>query len=403
MIITEGVLDAMSVDQVLGYRWPVVSVPNGADSAKGAIAANLEWLNNFDEVVLAFDMDKAGRHAIEECARLFTPGKVKVVTLPLKDASDMLQGGRTEELVRCLWDTKSYRPDGIVTVTDVYEQALRPPSQDLRWCWPSLNAWTYGRRYGECVALGAGTGIGKTTFMTQQIADDIEQGHKVAVFAFEQSPGETVKRVAGQMAGKTFHVPDGSWTQEELVAAIDKLKDRDALFLYDHFGSCEWAAIRERIRFLYHTHGVRIFYLDHLTALAAGSASEVSAALEVVTAEIGALVKELDIWLLFVSHLNTPDGIPHEEGGRVMIRHFKGSRAIGFWSHFMIGLERDQQSDEPEVKGATVIRVLKDRYTGRSTGLTVTTTYDQSSGLLIEGKPPEEPMFNNNNDEESPF
>lgn len=387
VVITEGEIDAMSVDQALGGRWPVVSLPNGASSARGALSANLEWLNGFDEVVLCFDMDDAGRTAIEECVGLFAPGKVKIATLPLKDANEMLKAKRVDELIRCLWDTKTYRPDGIVTAADVRDKAFLPPAQDMRWCWPSLNSWTFGRRYGEAVALGAGTGIGKTTFMTQQIAHDIAEGHRVAVFALEMAPEETVKRVAGQQARKAFHVPDGSWTQEELELAVNKLADSDALFLYDHFGSCEWEVIRERIRYLYHAHGVRVFYLDHLTALAAGSAAEVSAKLEVIAAEIGRLVKELNIWLLFVSHLNTPDGTPHEEGGRVMIRHFKGSRAIGFWSHFMIGLERDQQSDGPEVRGATVIRVLKDRYTGRSTGLTVTAIYDQETGLLIEREP----------------
>jgi twinkle protein len=51
--------------------------------------------------------------------------------------------------------------------------------------------------------------------------------------------------------------------------------------------------------------------------------------------EMAALANELQIIILFVSHLTTPEGKPHEEGGRVTIRHFKGSRAIGFWSHFM--------------------------------------------------------------------
>jgi twinkle protein len=56
-----------------------------------------------------------------------------------------------------------------------------------------------------------------------------------------------------------------------------------------------------------------------------------------------------NVMLTFVSHLATPEGKPHEEGGRVMIRHFKGSRAIGFWCHFMFGLERNQQDQDDTV------------------------------------------------------
>lgn len=72
-----------------------------------------------------------------------------------------------------------------------------------------------------------------------------------------------------------------------------------------------------------------------------------------------------------------------------MIRHFKGSRAIGFWSHYMFGLERDQQATDERHRTVTTFRVLKDRYTGRATGLTFYLGYDQTTGRLseIEGNP----------------
>jgi twinkle protein len=101
--------------------------------------------------------------------------------------------------------------------------------------------------------------------------------------------------------------------------------------------------------------------------------------------EMAALANELQIIILFVSHLTTPEGKPHEEGGRVTIRHFKGSRAIGFWSYFMFGMERDQQADEESQRHSTVFRVLKDRYTGQSTGKTFVLEYDSDTGLLTEG------------------
>lgn len=384
IVITEGELDAMSISQCFDHKWPVVSIPNGASGAKKAIAANLQWLLGFEEIVLCFDMDEAGQAAAKECSGILPPGRCKVAALPLKDANEMLKASRTEELVACLWNAQEYRPDGIVLARDVREKVLKPPEEGLPWCLPSLSAATYGRRYGEAVALGAGTGVGKTTFLTQQIAFDLKElGLSVAVFAFEQPPEETVKRVAGQMVGKTFHIPKSGWTQSELEVTTSR-EEFDRFFLYDHFGACDWEVVRERIRYLRHSKGVRIFYLDHLTALAAASEDE-RVALEKIMAELGSLVKELSIWLLFVSHLATPEGSPHEEGGRVKIRHFKGSRAIGFWSHFMFGLERDQQSDADGDKNTSVLRVLKDRPTGQSTGLTIPLTYDVPSGLLKEG------------------
>ena len=42
LVITEGEIDALSVSQIQDYKWPVVSVPNGAAGAKKVIASNFE-------------------------------------------------------------------------------------------------------------------------------------------------------------------------------------------------------------------------------------------------------------------------------------------------------------------------------------------------------------------------
>ena len=261
---------------------------------------------------------------------------------------------------------------------------MAPVDWGMPWAWDTLTNMTYGRRLGEVYAVGAGTGVGKTDFLTQQIAYDItELGEAVGLFYLEQQPVETAKRVAGKVAHQRFHVPDAGWTTVQLVETWEKLMEKGKLFLYDHFGVTDWDIIQSRIRYLAVSEGVRLFYLDHLTALAAGEEDE-RKALEFIMADLGGLVKELDIIITFISHLATPDGRPHEEGGRVMVRHFKGSRAIGYWSHFMFGLERDCQAEDEDVRHTATVRVLKDRYTGTSTGRVFDLTYDYETGLLSE-------------------
>ena len=387
VVITEGEIDALSVSQLQGNKWPVVSLPNGAQGGTKAVAEALEWLAKFDKVVLLLDTDEPGRKAALACARILPPGKAYIGTLPLKDANEMLVAGRGAELIDAIWGAKQFRPDGIVSLEDIRQDVMQDPDLGLPWCFESLTNATYGRRYGEVYAVGAGTGVGKTDFLTQQIDMDIgELAQSVGVFFLEQQPAETVKRVAGKRAGRCFHVPDDGWTHEELVAAYDSLQNTGRLFLNDHFGMSSWDDIRDSIRYLRHAEGVRIFYLDHLTALASGSGEE-RVELERIMAEIGKLVKELDCMLILVSHLSTPEGKPHEEGGRVMIRHFKGSRAIGFWCHYMFGMERNQQADDPGEATITTFRILKDRYTGRSTGKTFHLSYDRDTGRLYETDP----------------
>jgi twinkle protein len=102
VIITEGELDTLSVSQVLDHQCPVVSLPNGSGAASKHISTRLKWLNGFDEIMLCFDQDEPGQKAVNACIPLFPPDKVTVAKLPLKDASEMLQAGREQELEQAL-------------------------------------------------------------------------------------------------------------------------------------------------------------------------------------------------------------------------------------------------------------------------------------------------------------
>lgn len=399
IVVTEGEIDCMSVSQLQGNRWPVVSIKNGAQGAKRDVKKALEFLSGFDDVIFMFDMDEPGQDAARECALLLPPGKAKIATLPLKDANEMLMAHRGDEVVGAVWEAKGFRPDGIVTLADLKDEVMKPVDWGMSWVWDTMTNWTYGRRLGEVYGFGAGTGVGKTDLFTQQIAYDITVlGEKVGLFYLEQQPVETAKRVAGKVAHQRFHVPDAGWTQEQLTDTWDKLMEKGKLFLYDHFGVTDWDVIQSRIRYLAVSEGVRLFYLDHLTALAAGEEDE-RKALEFIMADLGGLVKELDIIVHYISHLATPDGRPHEEGGRVMVRHFKGSRAIGYWSHFMFGLERDCQAEDETERNTATVRCLKDRYTGTATGHTFDLIYDDETGLLTETGNP----FTEGVDDDIPF
>lgn len=382
LCINEGEIDAISTDQASGGQFTVVSIPNGAQSAKKSFLKDLKYIESFKKVVICFDMDEPGQKAALECAKLLSPGKAFIAELPLKDANEMLKAKRGGELFKAILNAKQFKPAGLVGVADVKAKVLEKRQVGLPWWDSRLTALTYGRRTGEIYMFGAGTGVGKTDWFSQQIEYDLNTlNQKVGVFFLEQEPAETVTRIAGKAAGHLFHVPDKGWTEEELVTEVEKL-DTGNLHLYDHFGECNWENIAATIRYLHHAEGVTLFYVDHLTALAAAEEDE-KTGLEKIMAQMGQLVKEIPIIIHCVSHLATPEGKPHEEGGRVTIRHFKGSRAIGFWSHYMFGLERNQQAEDPTERSTTTFRCLKDRYTGQATGQTLSITYDAEKGRLI--------------------
>ena len=61
----------------------------------------------------------------------------------------------------------------------------------------------------------------------------------------------------------------------------------------------------------------------------------------------------------------------------------RGSQAIAQLSDIVIGMERDQQHENEEVRNTTTVRVLKNRYTGE-TGPACWLAYDRTTGRLTE-------------------
>jgi twinkle protein len=388
IIVTEGELDALSVSQAQDNKYPVVSIPQGASGAINTVKQQYEWLCEFQKIVLMFDGDEAGQAAAEACAEILPVGKVFIAEIEgYKDANEALVAGKPGAITSAFWNAKAYQPDGIFTLSDIREEVLAPVAMGRPWFLPTLTALTFGRRDGETYYFGAGTGVGKTDFFTQQIEYDVSTLNiKTACIYLEQPPSETGKRIAGKKAHKLFHIPnlndEPEWTQEELLQAFDELEATGNLYLGGNFSSADWDQIKARIRYLVHGLGVKHIFLDHLTALADPSNERES--LEIITKELALLAQELRIIIHVISHLATPDGKPHEEGGRVMLRHFKGSRAIGFWAHFAFGLERNPQDEDAMAAQQTTFRCLKDRYTGRANGKTITLGYNVATGIISE-------------------
>lgn len=301
----------------------------------------------------------------------------------------MLKEGEVRALSSLLWQARAFRPDGIVALGDIDSRVLSEIKPGLPWCFPGITAATFGRQLGDVIGVGAAVGAGKTDYLLQQMHYDIVVlGQIVGCLMLEQDVGETGTRLAGKEAKKTLHLADGSWTPEEKVAAWEKIKATNRLFLYDNFGAMDWETIKARILYLHEALGCTVIYLDHLTALVAGEEDE-RRALDAIMADLAGMAKGRFI-VIFVSHLTTPEGKAHEEGGRVMAKHFTGSRAIMRWAHGLWGLERNQQAEDPEERRTTTIRCLKDRLSGRAAGMTWRVVYDGSTGMLSEADDPVE-------------
>lgn len=161
--ITEGELDALAVYEMSGRQWDVVSLRSGASNAAKEVKEQLEWLESYENVVLCFDNDKAGEAAVDQVKDLFSPNKLKIVKLPLKDAGDMLMANRVKDFTQAWWNAKVYRPDGIVAGTDTWENLVEKRNvKSVPYPWEGLNHITRGHRPYELVTITSGSGMSKS-------------------------------------------------------------------------------------------------------------------------------------------------------------------------------------------------------------------------------------------------
>jgi len=150
--ITEGECDAMAAYELLGSKWAVVSIKRGAQGAVRDIKESLEFFDDFENVIVAFDNDKAGKDAAVKVARLFKPGKARILTLPngFKDPNDMLRDNRHKDFVEAWWASKVYTPSGVINVTEQREKFHnREKKQSVPYPYEGLNKKLYGLRQGE--------------------------------------------------------------------------------------------------------------------------------------------------------------------------------------------------------------------------------------------------------------
>jgi twinkle protein len=381
--VTEGEIDALSLSQVQGLKWATVSVPTGAAGAVKAVKQNLEWLLKFESVVFMFDNDEVGMKAAKDCAALLPPKKAKIATLPMKDANEMLVAGKGGDLIQAMWDAKEYRPDGIVAATELWDTLVNRqdiPSYDFPFS--GLNDKLLGLRKGELVTFTAGSGVGKSAFCREISYHLMEQDCTIGYIALEENNDRTMLGFMGIHENLPLHT-DRSIDVSAYRGAYDWVAPK--LYLYDNFGSTDVDTLYDKIRYLVRSVDCDVIVLDHLSMIVSGISSSQESDerrfIDNLMTGLRSLVEELQCCMVLVSHLRRPQGDRgYEQGQETSLNALRGSAAIAQLSDAVVGLERDQQGDNPN---HTTVRVLKNRYTG-DTGVAGLIEYQRETGRLRE-------------------
>ena len=381
--VVEGEVDALTVSQLFGNKWPVVSVPTGAAGALKSFQNNLEWLEKFDSVVIMFDDDDPGRKAAKECAMLLTPGKAKIGTVNgFKDANEAHMAGEGKRVIDAVYGAKAYRPDGVVLGADLWDTVNEDDkNESTSYPWTALNNKLLGIRKGELVVLTSGTGIGKSSVCREMVCHLIRSGKKVGLLMLE----ENVKRTGRNLMGIHLNTPSYFW-EDRGISGEQKREAFDAtvakVVLFDHFGSVDPENLLARTRYMIKSCGCDYIFLDHLSIVVSGLGDgDERRLIDNAMTSLRSLVEETQAAMFVVSHLRRPDGDRgHEEGATTSLAQLRGSHSIAQLADAVIGLERNQQGEEPN---ELVLRVLKNRFTG-DTGIAGMIRYFKETGRLHE-------------------
>jgi twinkle protein len=388
IVITEGEFDALAVATAYaekGTIWPVVSVPNGA-TAKKTILAQRDYLRSFDEVIVMYDNDEAGREGLEEAVKIIGYDKAKVVDLgKYKDPNEVLIGEGGNALLHAIWNARKYTPAGIVSGEEVWKQleeynAIESvPYPD---CLSGLNDKLGGMRRGEIALWTSGTGSGKSTILREIVAHLHKTTEsQIGIVALEESPAETARKLSGMMLNRNpakEEIP-----LEELRKGFNEILADGRISILDHNGSVSNDVI-SLIEYLC-ASGCEYIFLDHITILVSEGAEGLSGneAIDKVMNDLRSIVKKWNVWIGLVSHLRKMDSVgkSFEDGKIASLDDIRGSGSIKQVSYDIIAFARDVGHEDETIRNTIDMKVLKSRYTGL-TGPCGSVCYDYDTGRL---------------------
>lgn len=392
IVVTEGEIDMLTVMELQDCKYPVVSLGHGAKAAKKTMAANYEYLDQFDQIILMFDMDEPGRAAVEEAAQVLPPGKVYVAVLPLKDANECLLQGQQKAIMEQVWNAGPWIPDGVVSalsLKDSVREAMQSEASIgylFSGC-PGLNDRTLGARGGEVIMVTSGSGMGKSTFVRQQaLGFARDQGLKVGMAMLEESVNETMEDLMGIANGVRLRQQPKEY-KEKLIADgtfdkwFDDLFGTDMFHLYDSFAEAEADRLLAKLHYMRTGLGCDVIILDHISiVVSASEESDERKMIDRLMTKLKGFAKSTGVVLIVICHLKNPEkGKAHEEGRPVSITDLRGSGSLRQLSDTIIALERNQQGDIPNV---VLLRILKCRFNGIGVGIAGYMEYNAQTGLL---------------------
>lgn len=305
LLICEGEIDAMTWASLGLDKVCCTSVPFGAkhESEKTGQDPNLEWIQNdwdficsFESIYLSFDMDEEGRLAVASILKRLGREICYIVSLPRKDANEMLQNGEQDGLRKAFSDARTLDPEQLKNAghfrQEVLDRMYTGDAEAKRGIPLPFGKYPFHLRWNEWTAVTGQNGSGKTVVLGFVLLHLWKLGHPCLVASMEVPSAQTIQFYVSQTTGQ--HLPPRPLGER----ALDWLAG--GFWFYDHVGEAKWEHVIETWRYAYRRYGIRFFVADSWMKM--GIAADDFELQGKVCNAISDFVRDCDVHAFIVAH-----------------------------------------------------------------------------------------------------
>ena len=233
--------------------------------------------------------------------------------------------------------------------------------------------------------------MGKSLVLKEMAYSQVSSGIPAGFIALEESSKSVLHNMLAMDMGASQQVFD-YLTTEEQHAQLSSAEWADRITFYTDRGREYGPAVLNQIRYLAVAKGVKVVFIDHLSAIFATFKDE-RKEIDEYLYTIRQLAQELGIAIIAATHLTDPkEGKSHNEGGIPRLTQLRGSSSLSRVPDTIIGVRRNCSSEGE--REYTELILLKSRFNGLSLGKSFWLRMVQ--GRLVEVEKPQTEEDNTN-------
>ena len=364
LVICEGEFDCLSLIES-GIK-NAVSVPTGCKSTEW-ITTNWTWLEQFEEIILWYDNDEAGKEGVKEVFNRLPNKTVKIVYSDIcNDINEILFKYGKLAVLKQFEKASTPLIDGVkstkqISTFNIYE------AETIQLGIGAIDDEIIGMPLGSLNVITGRTGEGKSTILNQFfIGESIRQGYKVFLFSGEltesNAKGWLLDTLANEGDLLEFTNKKGYKYKKISSKAISRIDDylEDKFYLYTE-EDYSLNAIMCKMEIMAKRYGVKVFCIDNLMVVENDEKEELRNQTEIVK-KLKSFAKKYNAIVHLVAHPRKA------QNGQVGLdkSDISGSANITNLADYVMLVQRMKEEDEEgnKIDKHTLFSIDKDRYMG---------------------------------------